>query len=143
MEAGFLWPGEPGDDGVGALDALVVADDDSRAGRSEEPRAGGADAARGAGDDRDLAVERFADLRRHAPLPRWFAAMLSILAQNCHRARTRARGGADLIAGQACFGAGFRAKVKPWSRCERRCGSAWLVAEPNIPLISAARRAPS
>ena len=63
--------GQFGDHGVGAVDALVVADDDARAGLGEKPRAGGADAAAGAGHDRDLAGQGRILLQRHliAPSP--------------------------------------------------------------------------
>ena len=61
--------GQLADHGVGALGPLVVADDDPRSRFGEKPRAGRADPAAGAGDDRDLAVETLADLRRHAVPP--------------------------------------------------------------------------
>ncbi len=55
---------ERGDDGIGAVDALVIADDDPRPGLGEEARAGGADAARRAGHHRDLAIKTYASHHR-------------------------------------------------------------------------------
>ena len=60
--------GQAADHRVRAVDSLIVADHDPRPGRREQPRAGGSDAAAGAGDDRDLAAEILADLR-HACSP--------------------------------------------------------------------------
>src|SRR5579859_4178586 len=57
---------ERGDDGIGAVEALVVADDNLGPGLGEKPRAGGADTARRARHYRDLAVETYAS---HRPLP--------------------------------------------------------------------------
>src|ERR1051325_8152660 len=58
------------DDRLGAVSPLVVADDDPRPGLGKEPRAGGADPAAGAGDDRDLAGEVLTEPRRHPCSPR-------------------------------------------------------------------------
>ena len=61
--------GQFADHGSGAVDALVVADDDARSGLGKQARAGGADPAAGAGDDGNLAVQGSANLRRHHSLP--------------------------------------------------------------------------
>ena len=85
--------GEALDHRVRTVCPLVVADDDPRAGLGKEPRAGGADPAAGAGDDRNLAGEVLADLRRHSCSPRKLSAasMLRTLSGYCHRVSREGR----------------------------------------------------
>src|SRR5207248_4531687 len=79
--------GQAADHGVGSVYALVIADHDPRPGFGEQPRAGGADAAAGAGDDRHLAAEILADLRRHPCPPPAAGLMLRTRSAYCHRLR--------------------------------------------------------
>ena len=82
MEAGLAAADQSADHRIGAVEALVVADHDPRAGLGEQPRAGGADAAAGAGNDRDLAAEILADPRRHPVLrSRWSSHRCYALAR--------------------------------------------------------------
>ena len=68
VEAGVSAAGQLADHRVGALNALVVADDDARSRLGKKPRTGGADPAAGAGDHRNLAAEILAN--RHPTAPR-------------------------------------------------------------------------